>query len=50
MNVDLRETQVFIHALVHQHAQVGKGRGKGGDSHRLTLQNTVLPKAIFDPP
>ncbi len=29
----------------------GQGEGEGGDSHRLTLQNTVpLPKAIFDPP
>ncbi len=29
----------------------GQGEGEGGDSHRLTLQNTVpLLKTIFDPP
>ncbi len=28
-----------------------RGGWEGGDSHRLTPQNTVpLPKAIFDPP
>ncbi len=30
---------------------MGKGRGTGGDAHKLTPSNTVpLPKAKFEPP
>ncbi len=43
-------------AHVHSQSHVcppigGQGEGEGGDSNRLSLQNTVpLAKAIFDPP